>query len=152
MVLSLRRFFRAKAGFSLLEMIIVLGIVGTLLTIIFTRISSSSEKAKISEANIRCKNIQSALLSYQMDIGSYPATAQGLGALIENPGVNGWQGPYIDKDSLNDPWTHPFTYSLGAEGIELTSNGPDGLPGTADDLHFLNGKLTSQKGAPENKE
>ena len=143
--------FRGQAGFSLLEIIIVLGIVGTLVGIILSRVSGGSDKAKASQAELAAKNIQQSLLQYQMDVGQYPSTAQGLSALVENPGISGWQGPYIDKDSLNDPWKHPFIYSLGADGIELISNGKSGVPNAEDSLHFLNGKFT-HKGNNEAKE
>jgi general secretion pathway protein G len=143
-ILSLKRSFMKQNAFSILEIIIVLGIIATLAVIIMTKLTGSRTQAQMKETTVRVQNIQQGLLQYQMDVGSYPTTAHGLNALVENPGgVNGWQGPYIDKDSLVDAWKQPFSYAITSEGIEITSNGPDGVAGTKDDIHYLNGKLVT---------
>jgi general secretion pathway protein G len=84
--------------------------------------------------------IQAPLLSYRMHVGNYPSTAEGLAALVNRPeGNTRWRGPYLERSSqLMDPWGNPFQYRFPGErnpgSYDVWSNGPDGLPGTADDI------------------
>jgi general secretion pathway protein G len=84
----------------------------------------------VSEAKLVATRAQivaflTALKTYQRETGDYPTTAQGLQALRTNPGVAGWQGPYLDKDIGPDPWGRQYLYRYRAEGVpEITSLGP----------------------------
>lgn len=135
---------KSSTGFSLLEIIIVLAIVGTLTAIILTSVTSSQSKAQIKETGVKAGQIFSALLNYQVDTGSFPSTSQGLEALVKNPGVSGWIEPYVkNEDQLKDSWNHFFRYELADGNPVLISNGKDGQKGTKDDLRYEDGKLVT---------
>ena len=76
-----------------------------------------------------------ALEGFRADCGRLPATAEGLAALVRNPGVEGWHGPYI-QGLRPDPWGHPYRYASEGEAVELVSDGPDGRPGGDDDIVY----------------
>lgn len=137
-----RRSATAEAGFTLLEIIIVLGIVGALMAAIFSNIGTSGEKAKIKETGVKAASIQAKLLQYQSDVGVFPSTAEGLQALMTNPGGSAkWGGPYFSvEDDIKDAWSTPFEYELTGKGNKLVSAGPDRQAGTEDDVAFLNGR------------
>lgn len=79
--------------------------------------------------------LATALGRYRFHTGAYPTTEQGLAALMENPGADGWLGPYLVQ-LLPDPWGNPYRYELADDGsVRLATCGPDMRPGTADDLH-----------------
>ncbi|MEY4064680.1 MAG: hypothetical protein RIR26_888 [Pseudomonadota bacterium] len=132
----------SQAGFTLLEIIIVLGIVGALMAAIFSNIGTSGEKAKIKETGVKAASIQAKLLQYQSDVGVFPSTAEGLQALMTNPGGSAkWGGPYFTvEEDIKDAWSTPFEYELTGKGNKLVSAGPDRQAGTEDDVSFLNGR------------
>ncbi|NBO39017.1 prepilin-type N-terminal cleavage/methylation domain-containing protein [bacterium] len=134
----------AEAGFTLLEIIIVLGILGTLMAVLIGGIGSGGTKAKRKETAVKAANIQAKLLQYQSDVGRFPSTAEGLQALMTNPGGSAkWGGPYFTaEDDIKDAWNNPFEYELTAKGNKLVSAGPDSQAGTEDDFSFLNGRET----------
>ena len=135
---------KSTSGFSLLEIIIVLAIVGTLTAIILTSVTSSQSKAQIKETGVKAGVVFSALLNYQVDTGSFPSSSQGLESLVKNPGVAGWIDPYVkNEDQLKDAWNHLFRYELVDGNPVLISNGKYGQKGTKDDLRFEDGKLVS---------
>jgi general secretion pathway protein G len=92
-----------------------------------------ADKARKTAARAQINAYLTALGSYKLDTGNYPTTEQGLQALRTKPeNVNGWQGPYTDKEIDNDPWGHPYLYRFpGEHGDEpdLISYGADGQPG-----------------------
>jgi general secretion pathway protein G len=98
--------------------------------------SSSPDECRISAVRATQGALKTALDLYQVDTGSYPTEAQGLGVLITNPGIANWHGPYIwakDGKLPPDPWGHAFRYQL-TNGIPIIdSPGPDGAFGTPDD-------------------
>ncbi|MDD5691169.1 MAG: type II secretion system major pseudopilin GspG [Candidatus Omnitrophica bacterium] len=127
---------KAKSGFTLIELMLVVIILGVLAAMVMPRLSGRSEQAKSSVAKTDISaNIATALDLYELDNGRYPTTEQGLSALVTKPGDlsdgANWNGPYIKKEP-NDPWgkayqyKYPSThegqdydlYSLGADGIE----------------------------------
>jgi general secretion pathway protein G len=132
----------SQAGFTLLEIIIVLGILGTLMAVLIGGIGSGGTKAKRKESAVKAANIQAKLLQYQSDVGNFPSTADGLQSLMTNPsGSAKWGGPYATaEDDIKDAWNSPFEYELTGKGNKLVSAGPDGAAGTEDDLTFLNGR------------
>lgn len=132
----------SQGGFTLLEIIIVLGIIGTLMAVLIGGLGSGGTKAKIKETGVKAGNIQAKLLQYSSDVGNFPSTADGLQALLQNPGTSSkWGGPYIaHEDDIKDGWNGLFEYELTPKGNKLVSAGPDGQTDTEDDLTYLNGR------------
>jgi general secretion pathway protein G len=125
-----------QQGFSLIELIVVLVILGLLATIVGPKVIERLSKGKVEIAKIQLARLDGALGLFRFDVGRYPTTAEGLEALIENPGMDNWSGPYLDKSSLpKDPWGHEYQYrSPGLHGdFDLYSYGADGVEGGEDD-------------------
>jgi general secretion pathway protein G len=87
-------------------------------------------RAKVDTANYEAKNIETALDLFMIDAGRYPTQQEGLGALVANPGIPKWEGPYLKTKGIPvDPWGHPYQYHIpGTDGrdYDLYSLGPDG--------------------------
>lgn len=127
------------AGFSILELLLVLVILSILAGIVGVRFAGQSGKAKIKAATVQLTNFETALKSYEIEIGSFPTTQQGLDAMYEAPsGIDDWDGPYMDKRVDDDPWGNPWQYrSPGTHNendFDLYSFGPDGNEGGDDDI------------------
>lgn len=140
-----------ESGFSLLEIIIVLGIIGGLIAVLIGSIGSSSESARKKETSVRASQVQSNLLRYQADMGRMPSQQEGLKGLWDNPGSPKWSGPYGAEEDAKDAWGQPFDYQVTGKGPQLVSPGPDGQPGNEDDLTYQNGRLletSNGAGAP----
>lgn len=127
-----------RKGFTLIELMIVVVIVGILATLLIPRIMDRPEEARRIKAKADIKSIESALKLYKLDNGSYPTTEQGLQALISKPEIspvpNRWrEGGYLEaKEVPKDPWGNPFYYtSPGADGRDflIISYGADGESG-----------------------
>jgi len=131
-----------EAGFTLLEIIIVMGILGTLMAVLIGGLTSGGTTAKKKETAVKVNNIQASLLKYQAEMGRFPSTAESLDALVTNPGAGAkWSGPYIgSEDDLKDAWSNKFEYELTGKGAKIVSMGPDGQSGTEDDIAFVNGR------------
>lgn len=123
----------AHAGFTLLEMLIVLVVMGLIAAIVTPQVMSMLSGAKSNSAALQIETLSTALNYFQVDVGSYPTTEQGLGALITAPSdIKNWRGPYVRKrQHLSDPWGHPFHYLMpGQHGpFDLYSLGADGKEG-----------------------
>jgi len=124
---------RAQRGFTLLELVMVLVIVGVILAMVGPRVFNSLGRASTERAKVQIEQIGSALELYKLDTGRYPNTQEGLNALVAAPsGVANWNGPYLkDPKQLKDPWTADFIYRSPAEkgGYDLVSLGADGKEG-----------------------
>ena len=123
---------RREAGFTLIELMIVLFILGLLAALVAPRLMGRVGKAKQKTAQAQIQLLATALDLYHLDVGSYPTTQEGLKALKEKPAsAGGWGGPYLDKPIPNDPWGRPYVYkSPGEHGpYDLFSLGADGAPG-----------------------
>lgn len=122
---------RDRRGFTLIELLVVMVILGMLAALVGPQIFGKVGKGKQSAAKTQIEMLGQALDSYRLDIGKYPSTSEGLAALTTNPGVEGWDGPYLKKALPNDPWGKPYQYqSPGSHGdYDLYSYGADGTAG-----------------------
>ena len=124
-------------GFTLIELMVVIVILGILAGLIVPRIMGRPDEARQLKAKIQIESIETALKLYKLDNGSYPSTEQGLLALVEQPATGNipakWrEGGYLDKGKLpKDPWGNDFVYlSPGVQGeYDIVSYGADGVPG-----------------------
>lgn len=125
-----------QAGFSLVELLVVLAIIGMIATMVTPQVLGYLGRAKGETARIQVKNIAQAVELYYLDLGTYPTSQQGLQALVQATGP-GWRGPYVrDARGLTDPWGQPYLYrSPGASGMpyEVFSLGSDGKAGGTGD-------------------
>lgn len=124
---------RAHRGFTLLELVMVLVIIGVILAMVGPRVFNSLGRASSERAKVQIEQIGSALELYKLDTGRYPTTQEGLGALLSAPsGTANWNGPYLkDPKHLKDPWSVDFKYRSPGEkaGFDLISLGADGKEG-----------------------
>lgn len=120
-----------ERGFTLIELLVVMVILGLLAAIVAPNLFGKVGKGKQSAARTQIEMMGQALDSYRLDTGSYPTTSQSLNALNTDPGIQGWDGPYLKKGIPNDPWGRPYLYqSPGTHGdYDLMSYGADGSPG-----------------------
>ena len=123
----------ARAGVTLIEMLVVVAIIGLFVALVGPRLFSQLDSAKVQAAKAQISGFKTALGTYKLDVGVFPTTEQGLAALRAKPGdVQNWNGPYTDKDIPMDPWGHPYVYKYpGDHGDEpdIVSYGLDGQPG-----------------------
>jgi general secretion pathway protein G len=126
---KLRRF---QDGFTLIELMVVILIIGLLATIVVQNLRSATDKAKRVKAQADISQLKSALDRYYLDAGSYPTTDQGLQALMATPDSGNvprdWSGPYIEKLPA-DPWGNPYSYQSDGNSYQLKSFGADGVEG-----------------------
>ena len=123
---------RDKRGFTLIELMVVLLILGLLAALVAPRVLNRLGESKQKIARMQIEMLSSALDQFKLDVGRYPTTEEGLKALIENPGVEGWNGPYLKKKKIpKDPWGRPYIYKCPGEHGEydLYSLGADGKEG-----------------------
>jgi general secretion pathway protein G len=121
-----------EAGFTLIELMIVLFILGLLAALVAPRLMGRVGKAKQKTAQVQMQLLGTALDLFHLDVGRYPTTEEGLKVLKEKPNnLPGWGGPYMDKAIPNDPWGRPYVYkSPGEHGpYDLSSLGADGAQG-----------------------
>ena len=131
-----RRILNPK-GFTMIELMVVIVILGILAAIIAPRLVGRTDEARITKARVDITNLETALKLYKLDNGVYPTTEQGLQALVEAPETgtaprNWREGGYLEKNRVpKDPWGNEFVYlSPGVNGdFDLSSYGADGLAG-----------------------
>lgn len=129
-------------GFTLIELMLVVVIIGVLASMVMPKLVGKSEQARqaVAQADIEA-NIASALELYEIDNGSFPGSEQGLSALRSKPSADpspkNWNGPYIKKEA-KDPWGNSYVYKSPGEhnsdSYDLSSKGKDGTEGTEDDI------------------
>lgn len=128
-----RRLIRSSDGFSLVELLVVLAIMGLLVGIVAPRVLRYLDGAKVESAKAQIHNIDGALELYYLDTGRYPTDEQGLAALAVAPDDTlAWNGPYLKgADTLADPWGKPFIYRAPTAGssFSVISFGKDGKEG-----------------------
>jgi general secretion pathway protein G len=123
---------RRYRGFSLIELIVVLVILGLLATVVGPRVMDRLGRGKTEIAKLQINQLEGALGLFRFDVGRYPSTSEGLDALLRNPGLDNWSGPYLDRMTLpKDPWGREYHYrSPGTYGdYDLYSLGADGREG-----------------------
>jgi general secretion pathway protein G len=128
---------RLRAGFTLIELMIVIVILGLLAALVAPKFLKRGEEAKITTTKVQMKNIEQALKMYKLHNSFYPTTEQGLKALVEKPETEpvpkNWKGPYMDEVP-KDAWGNDFIYISDGKHFTLISPGPDGEEGTEDDI------------------
>ena len=128
-----RRRLSAPGGFTLIELLVVLIVLGLLVGLVGPRLFGRVGQSKQAAAKAQIELLGAGLDQYRLDVGSYPASAQGLDSLQKNPGnAPNWNGPYLKKSLPRDPWGHPYKYRCcpGQYGeYDLWSEGADGAPG-----------------------
>jgi len=125
-----------QQGFTLLELLVVMVIIGLLVSYVGPRYFNQLGKSEIKAARAQINSFQKALDVYRLENGAYPNQQQGLNALVVAPqGSSKWNGPYLQKTIPNDPWDHPYIYRIPGEKNEydLLSYGADGRPGGVDE-------------------
>lgn len=126
---------KARAGFSLLEILVVLSIIALIAAVVGPRLYAQLDKSKAQTARLQIRSLEAALETMRLDIGRLPTEEEGLNLLVQGDAsqVPGWAGPYLDKALPNDPWARPFVYVAPAEGADsrarVISVGADGQEG-----------------------
>ncbi len=130
---ALTRRLSDERGFTLIEIIVVVIIIGLLATLVAPRFFGKVEQSKVKTTYAQIELLGAALDMYRLDIGEYPTTSEGLIALRKKPAAveAGWNGPYLKKELPVDAWGHDFQYtSPGKHGdYDLISLGADGMEG-----------------------
>lgn len=133
-----------EAGFTLVEILVVITIIGLIMAIVGPRVLNYLGESKVKATKIQIESFNSALDLYYLDVGSYPTSSDGLAALVQRPGnAESWNGPYLKGGVVpNDPWGHPYVYRAPAEHapyeiVSYGSDGQEGGAGTAADISSL---------------
>jgi len=150
-VRSVRRSVRAfcvrsaayQAGFTLVEMLVVLTIIALILGLVGPRVLNYLSESRVKTAKLQIESFGSSLDLFYLDNGRYPTTSEGLNALVQRPtGIEVWNGPYIKGGKVpSDPWGHPYQYRSPVENenapyeiVSYGSDGREGGTGTAADI------------------
>jgi general secretion pathway protein G len=123
-------------GFTLLELLVVMVIIGMLVSYVGPKYFAQIGKSEVKTARAQIDALEKALDTYRLEMGHYPSTEQGLAALFVAPAnETKWQGPYLKKGVPLDPWGNAYQYkSPGEHGdVDIISYGSDGQPGGAKD-------------------
>ena len=126
---------RRISGFTLVELLVVLAILGMLAALVGPQVLNQLGGAKSKSATIQIRDFEQALELYKLDVGRFPRSGEGLEALVRQPsGAKGWNGPYLKKDELPmDPWGNPYEYRVSGSKVEIISYGADGRAGGSDE-------------------
>ncbi len=123
----------ARSGFTLLELLVVMVIIGLLAGFVAPRYFAQVGKSQVKVARAQIDALDKALDQFRLDVGRYPTSEEGLAALVAQPsGEAAWAGPYLKKGVPADPWGRPYVYAQpGTHGgdFDLLSSGKDGRPG-----------------------
>ncbi len=131
---------RMKPGFTLIELLLVLVILAALAGIVVPKFARRSEQALVTKALSQISSFETALEAFEVDLGRYPTTQEGLDALVKKPvNLDKWEQPYLSRSAVPmDPWKLPYAYRQPGQhnqyGYDLSSSGPDGQSGGEDDI------------------
>jgi len=130
-----------ERGFTLVEMLVVITIIGLIMGLIGPRVLAYLGESKVKAAKIQMQSFGSALDLFYLDVGRYPSTSEGLGALARRPsGIASWNGPYLKGGAVpNDPWNSAYVYRAPGEHgpydiMSYGADGQEGGSGTAADI------------------
>jgi general secretion pathway protein G len=133
--------YAAQQGFTLVEMLVVITIIGLIMGLIGPRVLNYLSESKVKAAKIQLQSFASALDLFYLDAGRFPSTAEGLAALVQRtPGVTAWNGPYLKGGNVPaDPWSHAYVYRAPGEHgpydiVSFGSDGQEGGSGVAADI------------------
>jgi len=135
-----RQHGRNISGFTLIELMLVMVILATMAAIVLPKFTGRAKQAKITAAKTQIAQFEVALDAFEIDVGRYPTTTEGLRALVEKPATDsdGWLQPYIKRDVPQDPWESEYVYKYpgqyNQDGYDLYSMGPDRKLGGDDDI------------------
>lgn len=121
-----------QGGFTLMELLVVLAILGLLMALVGPNVMRQLGGAKTKTAGIQIKDLEQAMEMYKLDVGRYPSTQEGLEALVRKPSnATGWNGPYLKSDVPLDPWNREYHYKYpGDQGeLDIFTYGANGAPG-----------------------
>lgn len=145
---------RQHAAFTLIELLLVLVILATLTAIVAPKFANRAKEAKLTQASTQIHQFGAALDTFQIDLGRYPTTTEGLKALVQKPaGLDKWREPYLTRRTTipKDPWGNDYIYRCPGQHnkyeFDLSSMGPDGKVGGGDDIDNWSdeGQTTSTK-------
>jgi len=131
---------RGRAGFTLLELLVVVVIIGLLASYVGPRYLSQIGRSEVQAARAQMRALAQGVEQFRLDTGRFPTTGEGLAALETSPpGATGWRGPYLRQAVPTDPWGNPYRYRSPADGrdFEIISLGKDGRPGGTQDAADL---------------
>lgn len=138
---SLHERCRDEAGFTLIEMLVVITIIGLIMALVGPRVLNYLSESKAKAAKIQIESFSSALDLFYLDSGRYPTTSEGLAGLVQRPGNDpAWNGPYLKTGMVPaDPWGNAYVYRAPGEHgaydiMSLGSDGQEGGTGTASDI------------------
>lgn len=127
-----------QSGMSIIEIVIVIALIGTIMAIILQNFTGKQREAMIDATKISMKTLEQNLQLYRVHNYMYPTTEQGLKALLTAPSdAKKWRGPYVDsEDKLRDPFDSPFEYESDGRNFKVISAGPDKQIGSEDDITY----------------
>ena len=127
------RRLRPDEGYTLIEMLIVIGIIALIAAVLTPQLLGQMSRARAKTAQLQLDSVAAAVELFRSDVGRYPTQQEGLQALLSDPGnTEGWTGPYLkDAKAVDDPWNHPLIYQLDSGALHFTvqSYGADGKTG-----------------------
>ena len=120
-----------EAGYTLTEMLVVISIIGLIAAVVTPGLVGHLGRSRAKTAQMQLESVAAAVETFRADVTRYPTDAEGLSALLSEPGgVDGWVGPYLkNAKQLNDPWGNAISYKLSSDGrtFTVTSHGRDGV-------------------------
>ncbi len=124
----------AERGMTLIEIIIVIALLGTLMTILVRSLTSQQDEAMKDQARLAMGSLQQSLQMYRVHNRKFPPTLDDL--VRDSSGSQNWRGPYIEENKLKDPWGTAFGYESDGKNFKIISPGPDIELGTSDDISY----------------